>query len=699
LTLAAAAGGASALEASAWQPLALLGAAALGALIAGVLVRRGQAAGRARNESPGHAGRYRELLAEAQEAAAVGVDGRIVFANEPCMRMFGLSESPVGASITDFFAPRSRPQVEEIARHRRSGVAVPEVYEATALRPDGSTFEVEVHVTPVEFEGRPATQAIVRDVTSRKRMEAGLRESEERYRLLFERNLAGVYRATVAGRLLECNRAFAQMLGYSSPAEAMAQSSAAFHSSEEGHEVFLERLRREGSLLNHEYQAPRRDGTPVWLIGNFSLLSGEGGEEILLGTIFDMTDRRRLQEQLLQAQKMEAIGRLAGGIAHDFNNLLTAVSGYTELLLGRLADGDPGREHALEIRQAGQRAAALTQQLLAFSRRQVLEPRVLDLNSVISDMERMLRRVIGEDIDLTAALDQSLWRARADPSQIEQAILNLVVNARDAMPRGGRLTIETGNVELDERYTDRYATFRPGPHVMLAVSDTGVGMSPDLQARLFEPFFTTKELGKGTGLGLSTTYGIVKQSGGSIWVYSEPGQGTTFKIYLPRCEDPLDRREEPAPPAPRPPTGTERVLLVEDEPEVRRLVERLLRMNGYTVVAAPGPAEALAAVRAAAESVDVLVTDVVMPGMNGRELARALASRVPGLRVLYMSGYTDAAIAQQGILEPGTAFLSKPFTPDGLARKLREVLDAPAAGGSEPGDLDAPPGGDNLKIT
>jgi two-component system, cell cycle sensor histidine kinase and response regulator CckA len=680
--------------ASAWEPLALAGAAALGAGIAwaAAAARRGAARRRGEGDASGHVARYRELLAGAQEAVAVAVDGRIAYANEPCLRLFGLTQPPIGAPVTDFFPPSSRRQVEEIAAHRDRGVAVPEVYEASAQRGDGSVFDVEVHLTAVEFDGREATQAILRDVTSRKRMEAGLRQSEERYRLLFERNLAGVYRATAAGRLLECNRAFAQMLGYSSPAEAMAQPSAAFHASEDGHGVFLQRLRREGSLANHEYQAPRRDGSPVWLIGNFSLIEAEGGDEVLLGTIFDMTERRRLEEQLLQAQKMEAVGRLAGGIAHDFNNLLTAVSGYTELLLSRLDESDPGREHALEIRHAGQRAAALTQQLLAFSRRQVLEPRVLDLNTVISDMEKMLRRVIGEDIELTASLDQELWRTRADPSQIEQAILNLVVNARDAMPRGGRLTIETGNAELDERYTDRYASFRPGPHVMLAVSDTGVGMSPELQARLFEPFFTTKELGKGTGLGLSTTYGIVKQSGGSIWVYSEPGQGTTFKIYLPRCEDPLDRREQP-PPAPGPPSGTERVLLVEDEPEVRRLVERLLRMNGYTVVAAPGPAEALAAVRDGEEPVDVLVTDVVMPGMNGRELARALASRLPGLRVLYMSGYTDAAIAQQGILEPGTAFLSKPFTPDGLARKLRDVLDATAS------DDDAPTGGGNLKIS
>ena len=692
IEIAIAAGGGSAAPASALGagPAALVGAAAVGAALAALaMVLRSAARRRGDADRESHPAGYRELLASAQEAVVVAVDGRIAYANAPSMRMFSLDASPVGSPVGDLFAPGSRGHVEEMSRPRGGAASSPEVFEAVAQRGDGTLFDVEVHVSPVEFEGRTAAQAVLRDVTSRKRMEAGLRQSEERYRFLFERNLAGVYRSTAGGRLLECNRAFAQMLGYASPAEAMAQPAAAFHASAEGHEVFLERLRREGSLLNHEYQAPRRDGSPVWLIGNFSLLEGGGGEEILLGTIFDMTERRRLEEQLLQAQKMEAVGRLAGGIAHDFNNLLTAVSGYTELLLARLPEGDAGREHALEIRHAGQRAAALTHQLLAFSRRQVLEPRVLDLNAVISDMEKMLRRVIGEDIELTASLEPALWRAKADPSQIEQAILNLVVNARDAMPRGGRLTIETGNVELDGNYAD--ASPRPGSHVMLAVSDTGVGMSAELQARLFEPFFTTKELGKGTGLGLSTTYGIVKQSGGSIWVYSEPGQGTTFKIYLPRCDEPLDRREV-QPPSPGPPSGTERVLLVEDEPEVRRLVERLLTMHGYSVVAAPGPAEALAAARDGAAPIDVLVTDVVMPGMNGRELARALATRLPGLRVLYMSGYTDAGVAQQGLIEGGTAFLSKPFTPDALARKLREVLDAP-------GNPDAPAAGENLKIT
>ena len=621
--------------------------------------------------------RYRSLLDQTQEAVAVAVDGKVTYANPACVSMFAFERSLVGVPIGAFFAPGSREQVNEIVRARIAGHPAPELYEAVGLRGDGTTFDLELRVTPLDFEGRPAHQAILRDITGRKRMEHGLRESEERYRLLFERSLSGVYRSTVGGRLLECNRAFAQMMGYASPAEAMAQSAVAFHASPQAREDFVARLRREGSLVAYENQGRRKDGSTIWVIENVSLLGSEEDEdEALLGTVFDMTDRRRLEEQLLQAQKMEAIGRLAGGIAHDFNNLLTAVAGYTELLLAQLPEGDARREHAEEIRLAGKRAAALTQQLLAFSRRQVLEPRVLDLNTVIADMERMLRRVIGEDIELTTSLDPGLWRAKADPGQIEQSILNLVVNARDAMPRGGRLTIETGNVEVDETFAGRYVTVHAGPHVMLAVSDTGIGMNADLQARLFEPFFTTKERGKGTGLGLSTTYGIVKQSGGSIWVYSEPGHGSTFKIYLPRCEEPLDVKE-PAPSAVAPLTGSETILLVEDEPEVRRLAEKLLRMRGYDVIAAGSPAEAIAMTRHREAPIAILVTDVIMPGMNGRELARAMAFSRPRMRVLYMSGYTDAAITQQGILDPGTAFLAKPFTPDALARKVREVLDAP----------------------
>jgi two-component system, cell cycle sensor histidine kinase and response regulator CckA len=640
-----------------------------------LLVRRATGRLRLRLRSE-HDASTRELLGQAHEAVAVVVDGTIAYANPVCVQMFGRDEEFVGVPASDLFDPPAREQIAQILRHSRQRINTPELYEAVSLRADGTTFDVELSVTPINFEGQTASQAILRDITARKRMEAGLRDSEERYRLLFERNLAGVYRSTAGGRLLECNRAYAKMMGYASPAEAMAQPALAFYASPQDREDFLEKLRREGSLVNYENQARRKDASLVWVIENVSLIRSEDGEEILLGTAFDMTDRKRLEEQLLQSQKMEAIGRLAGGIAHDFNNLLTAVSGYTELLLGQLSPGDPRRESAEEIRHAGKRAAALTQQLLAFSRRQVLEPRVLDLNSVISNMEKMLRRVIGEDVELATSLSAGLWRTKADPGQIEQVILNLVVNARDAMPRGGRLTLETANVELDEKFAGRYVTVHPGPHVMLAVSDTGVGMDPELQARLFEPFFTTKERGKGTGLGLSTTYGVVKQSGGSVWVYSEPGHGTTFKIYLPRCEEPLDATVAPAP-ASAPRAGTETVLLVEDEPEVRRLVDRLLRMQGYTVLSAPSGAEAIAIANGHEAPIDVLVTDVIMPGMNGPDLARTLEHARPRMKVLYISGYTDTAIARHGILDPGMTLLSKPFTPDALARKMREVLDSP----------------------
>ena len=406
--------------------------------------------------------RYRVLLEQTQEAVAVAVGGLVVYANPACVEMFGYKKPLIGVPVTIFFAPGSREQVEEIVEHRSAGRPTPELYEARGLRGDGTTFAVELRVTPVEFEGKEASQAILRDITGRKRMEAEIRESEERYRLLFERNLAGVYRSTPEGRLLECNSAYAKMLGFASPAEAMGQPGTAYHTDRKAREEFLERLRREGSLVNDENQVRRKDGSIIWIAENVSLIADQDGEEILLGTVFDMTERRRLEEQLLQSQKMEAVGRLAGGIAHDFNNLLTAVSGYSELLLSQLPEGDPRRESAEEIRQAGGRAAALTRQLLAFSRQQVLEPRVLDLNAVISGMERMLRRVIGEDVELTTALEPELWRSKADPGQIEQVILNLVVNARDAMPHGGRLTVETANVELDEKFAGLYATVQPG---------------------------------------------------------------------------------------------------------------------------------------------------------------------------------------------------------------------------------------------
>lgn len=388
----------------------------------------------------------------------------------------------------------------------------------------------------------------------------------------------------------------------------------------------------------------------------------------------DLTERAGLQDQLRQSQKMEAIGRLAGGIAHDFNNLLTVILGYCALAVSRPGIVSDLREELQEIRQAGERATALVGQLLAFSRKQVLRPRVLDLNEVIIGTHQMLRRVIGEDIILSNNARPELGHVLADAGQIEQIILNLAVNARDAMPKGGKITIETANVELDDGYARTHSEVVPGRHVMLAVSDTGHGMDAETQAHIFEPFFTTKEIGKGTGLGLSTVFGIVKQSGGHIWLYSEPGKGTTFKVYFPRVDEPVEpTRQMPAPVESL--DGTETVLLAEDEAMVRELTRTILESYGYNVIVAASGPEALLAARQA-NNIALLVTDVVMPQMSGRELAGALASDAPHMRTLYLSGYTENAIVHHGVLDEGVAFLPKPFTPEGLARKVREVLDS-----------------------
>ena len=434
---------------------------------------------------------------------------------------------------------------------------------------------------------------------------------------------------------------------------------------------------RVAGAMENEFTFP--DGSRSW----FQLRFEPVPEGVAILSV-DVSDRvrgeqalhraRRAEEQLEASQRLEAVGRLAGGVAHDFNNLLSVIVTYTSFALDQLREDDPARADLEEVRKAGQRAAMLTRQLLAFSRKQLLSPDVLSLNRVVSGIEGMLRRLLGEDIDIVVRLADDLAAVVADPGQLEQVVMNLAVNARDAMPAGGTLTLETRNVELDADYAAQHAGVEPGPFVLLAVSDTGTGMEPSVREHIFEPFFTTKPRGKGTGLGLSTVYGIVKQSGGNVWVYTEPGRGTTFKIYLPRVDDP------PAEVQPRaiaePSRGRETVLVVEDEDAVRRLAERILRQAGYAVLSAPNGADALRLCGATGARVDLLVTDVVMPGMSGRELAEHLGRLCPGLRVLYMSGYTDEAIVHHGVLDPGTAFVSKPFTAPDLARRVRQVLDA-----------------------
>ncbi|HEV8508896.1 MAG TPA: response regulator [Gemmatimonadales bacterium] len=402
------------------------------------------------------------------------------------------------------------------------------------------------------------------------------------------------------------------------------------------------------------------------------------GEEraTMLGVATEITERKRLEEQLRQSQKMEAIGQLAGGVAHDFNNILTAIVGYTDLLAAEFGGNERQLEDLEEIRKAARRAAALTRQLLAFSRKQVLEPRIIDLNSVVLNLDKMLRSLISENIDLKTDLATNLAAARADPNQIEQVIMNLAINARDAMPEGGTLTIETSNATLDHAYAAQHVSVVPGDYVMLAVTDTGSGMDESTKARIFEPFFTTKPAGRGTGLGLSTVYGIVKQSGGNIWLYSEPGKGSTFKIYLPAIEAlPQDIGKADPVEASRRGGGT--ILVVEDDEQLRRLTHRALAGRGYTVLEADRGSTALDIARRHKGTIDLLLTDVIMPDTNGRKLADTIRAARPGLRVLYMSGYPDGAIGNHGMLEPGVAYLAKPFTTEAIIRKVREVLEAP----------------------
>ncbi|HEV8266246.1 MAG TPA: PAS domain S-box protein [Gemmatimonadales bacterium] len=536
--------------------------------------------------------------------------------------------------------------------------------------------------------------AIGVDITERKGTELALRQSEERYRTFIEQSSEGVSRLEMdppvpitlpedeqvdriyAGAYVaECNDAMARMYGFTEAREMVGTRLADLHDQSDpaNREQIRGFIRAGYRLADSETHERDRDSRPRAFLNNVVGFVEDGRLVRVWGTQRDVTEQRRLEEQFRQSQKMEAVGQLAGGIAHDFNNLLTAILGNTQLLLRDLPPGDARRSDVDEIRRASERAAALTRQLLAYSRRQMLQPEVLDLNVVVADMDRMLRRLIGEHIALATVLAPNLGRVRADPSQIEQVVVNLAVNARDAMPQGGRLTIETANIELDEGYADEHLGAVAGAYAMLAVTDTGTGMDETVRAHLFEPFFTTKEVGKGTGLGLATVYGIVKQSGGYISVYTEPGHGSSFKVYLPRIAAPPPT----AAPAPRPGVtrGSETVLIVEDDQAVLGLGRRALEAEGYTVLAAADGPDALRLVERHGGPIHLLLTDVVMPGMSGRELAAQLAARRMGIRVLFMSGYPGDAVVHGGALAPGSAFLQKPFGPEALARKVRDVLD------------------------
>jgi two-component system, cell cycle sensor histidine kinase and response regulator CckA len=508
-----------------------------------------------------------------------------------------------------------------------------------------------------------------------KRNEEALRRSEARYRSLVQRAVYGLYRSSVEGKFLDVNPALTSMLAYDSAEEVLALDPKrdVFLNPEEQSRLMSE-FHRKGLLDNIEVKWKRKDGSPITVrLSGRAVTTPEEPDEVLEIIAEDVTERRVLEDQFRQAQKMEAVGRLAGGVAHDFNNLLMVIGGYSEVLLEQLETGCFLYQKALAIQQAADRATTLTRQLLAFSRKQLLELKVVDVNTIVSDMERLLRPLIGENIELTTKLTAGLGRTRADAGQLEQVIMNLVVNAKDAMPNGGKIIIQTANVTLDDSLRREHTFIHPGPYVMLSVTDTGVGMDKETQSRIFEPFFTTKEKGKGTGLGLSTVYGIVKQSGGYIFAQSEVGHGTAFRIYLPQVDDAAET-SGPARTASPETGGSETVLLVEDEESVRQLVRETLEAKGYTVLEAENGEVGLSLAARHDGPIHMVISDVVMPGMSGRELAKRLSEARPKIKILYLSGYTEDAIVHQGVLESGTAFLQKPFTLQTLSRKVREVL-------------------------
>jgi PAS domain S-box-containing protein len=607
----------------------------------------------------------------------IGENGQHVYVNAAFARMMGHErpESMLGVHWQKIYHPGD---VQLIQQQVRKSLEAEGKWsgQINLRRRDGTTIPVEMAITSL---ANGVTACIGHDISARKEAEKARVDAETKYRTLVEQVAAISYIAElgIRGQWHYVSPQIEAITGYSQDEWLASSRDWTRHIPAEDHGVILaaEAASLRGERFQAEYRIVRKDGAVIWVSDTAVVVSGSYTHPVMEGIIVDITERKLLENQLQQSRRMEAVGRLAGGIAHDFNNLLTIIRGYAELAQQRAAIQPDLRADVQQIENAAERASALIRQLLAFSRRQVLQPKVLDLNAIVLGLDKLLARLMGEHIEMVTRCGANVGHVKADPAQVEQVIMNLVVNARDAMPEGGRLTVETVNVDLDSTYARDHVTVKPGPYVMLAVSDNGIGMSPETVAHIFEPFYTTKGSGQGTGLGLSTVYGIVKQSGGYIWVYSEPGKGTTFKVYLPRVQELADPKQEVVIPGVN--KGSETVLLVEDDGAVRELASMILSSNGYLVLPAQDALEAEHFSANHSGEIHLLLTDIMMPGTSGRELARRISARHPRARVLYMSGYTDNVLAQGGVLEEGVSFLQKPFTPAALSQKVRDVLDSP----------------------
>ena len=626
---------------------------------------------------------YRNIFESAADGLLIlNPSGTIVDANPRACEMYGYRrEEILGLSGTSIIHKENRPLFDQFRKgiQERGGFHT----EAIGLRKDGSSFHAEVRGGTFQFRGGPHLLAVVRDATDRKRAEEALRRSEERYRSLYDEAPVGYIEYDADARITSVNRKEAEMLGYGVE-EILGRPAWDFVvERDEAERVIRGKLEGEippSTSLERLYR--RKDGTTISaMIGDAILRDGSGRIMGVRATIQDITERKEAEEekeklrvQLLQAQKMESVGRLAGGVAHDFNNMLGIIIGHSEIAALHCDPGDRLHQNLQAILDAANRSAAIVRQLLAFARKQIISPKVLDLNDTVSESLKMMRRLIGEDIILTWMPGKDVWRVQMDPSQIQQILANLLVNSRDAMPDGGRITLESAKCFLPESYCRNHPGVKPGEYAMLTVSDTGTGMSREVMEQIFDPFFTTKEVGRGTGLGLATVHGIVNQNQGSIDVFSEPGQGTTFKIYLPRCDEdqrPEDTKKESM----GSPKGHETVLLVEDEEPLLEIAKSILQAQGYTVLHAAAPVEALLVADQHQGEIHLVIADVILPGMNGRELVQRLQVARPRMKSLYMSGYTADVIAHHGILDRNLSFIEKPFSSRSLAEKVREVLD------------------------